>query len=84
MAGTNHVLPTAGGARHTGGLSVGRFLKPLTFQRLTKEATEVTARSVETISEYEGMAAHKRTATIRLERLSGNEVFPELTTTQQG
>ena len=78
MAGTNHVLPTAGGARHTGGLSVARFLKPLTFQRLTREATEVTARSVETISEYEGMAAHKRTATIRLERLSENEEFPEL------
>ena len=69
MAGTNHTLPTAGGARHSAGLSVSRFLKPLTFQRLAKSATEVTARAVETISLYEGMAAHKYTATIRLDRL---------------
>ena len=69
MAGTNHVLPTAGGAKHTAGLSVARFLKPLTFQRLAKTATEGTARSVETISQYEGMAAHERTATMRLERI---------------
>ena len=34
MAGTNHVLPTAGGARHSAGLSVSRFLKPLTYQRV--------------------------------------------------
>lgn len=69
MAGTNHVLPTAGGARHTAGLSVARYLKPLTFQRLAKAATQGTARSVETISQYEGMDAHRRTATMRLERL---------------
>ena len=36
MAGTNHVLPTAGGARHSAGLSVGRFLKPLTYQRIDR------------------------------------------------
>ena len=35
MAGTNHVLPTAGGAKHSAGLSVSRFLKPLTYQRIS-------------------------------------------------
>lgn len=69
MAGTNHVLPTAGGARHSAGLSVSRFLKPLTYQRVSREATPLLAEAVETISEYEGMAAHQATATLRLERL---------------
>lgn len=66
MAGTNHVLPTAGGAKHSAGLSVARFLKPLTYQRVERSATPDAATAVETISRYEGMAAHEATATIRL------------------
>ncbi len=66
MAGTNHTLPTAGGARHSAGLSVARYLKPLTFQRVTREATPLLAEAVETISSYEKMAAHQATATRRL------------------
>lgn len=66
MAGTNHVLPTAGGARHSAGLSVSRYLKPLTYQRVDQAATPSLARAVETISAYEGMDAHKETATRRL------------------
>jgi len=69
MAGTNHVLPTAGGARHSGGLSVSRFLKALTYQRISPEATPLLADPVATISEYEGMAAHGATATLRTARL---------------
>lgn len=69
MAGTNHVLPTAGGAKHSAGLSVSRFLKPLTYQRVTREATPDLAVAVEVISESEGMAAHRATATMRLERM---------------
>ena len=68
MAGTNHVLPTAGGARHSAGLSVARYLKPLTFQRISRPATPLLAEAVEAIAEYEGMAAHRATATVRLER----------------
>lgn len=67
MAGTNHVLPTAGGARHSAGLSVSRFLKPLTYQRVARGSTPELARAVEVISDYEGMAAHGATATIRLD-----------------
>ncbi|MFD7924212.1 histidinol dehydrogenase [Streptomyces sp. NPDC059740] len=69
MAGTNHVLPTAGGARHSAGLSVSRFLKPLTYQRVSREGTEQLAHAVETISAYEGMSAHGATATLRLAAL---------------
>jgi sulfopropanediol 3-dehydrogenase len=70
MAGTNHVLPTAGGARHSAGLSVSRFLKPLTYQRVSKEATHALADAVDVISDSEGMAAHRATATLRLDRLA--------------
>lgn len=66
MAGTNHVLPTAGGAKHSAGLSVSRFLKPLTYQRIGREATPLLAPAVETISHSEGMAAHAATASLRL------------------
>jgi sulfopropanediol 3-dehydrogenase len=68
MAGTNHVLPTAGGARHSAGLSVSRFLKPLTFQRIAQDATPLLADAVVTISDYEKMAAHQATAQRRLDR----------------
>ena len=71
MAGTNHVLPTAAGARHSAGLSVSRFLKPLTYQRSTREATPMLAEAVEVIAAYEGMAAHRATATMRLEDYRG-------------
>lgn len=70
MAGTNHVLPTAGGARHSAGLSVSRYLKPLTFQRVSRETTPLLADAVDVISASEGMAAHRATATLRTERLA--------------
>jgi sulfopropanediol 3-dehydrogenase len=66
MAGTNHVLPTAGGAKHSAGLSVARFLKPLTYQRIVRETTPELATAVQVISDSEGMAAHSATATMRL------------------
>lgn len=68
MAGTNHTLPTAGGAKHSAGLSVSRYLKPLTYQRIEKEATPLLAEAVVTISASEGMAAHEATAQMRLDR----------------
>jgi sulfopropanediol 3-dehydrogenase len=68
MAGTNHVLPTSGGAKHSAGLSVSRFLKPLTYQRVTQSATPDLAHAVQVIADSEGMAAHSATATMRLER----------------
>ena len=71
MAGTNHTLPTAGTARHTSGLSVATYLKAMTYQRVARDATDVLAPAVVTISESEGMAAHAATAALRLERTGG-------------
>lgn len=68
MAGTNHTLPTAGGAKHSAGLSAARFVKPLTYQRISKEATPELAVAVQVISDSEGMSAHSATATMRLAR----------------
>lgn len=74
-SGPNHVLPTKGAARYSGGLSVHKFLKTFTWQRMTKEAArdlgEITAR----ISRLEGMEAHARTADDRLAKYYPNETF---------
>jgi sulfopropanediol 3-dehydrogenase len=66
--GTNHVLPTLGGARYTGGLWVGKFLKTCTYQQLTDEGTRRVAPAVEAICAAEHFAGHGLTATMRLER----------------
>ena len=71
MAGTNHTLPTAGGAKHSAGLSVSRYLKPLTYQRVEREATPAVAPATITISASEGMSAHEVTAQMRLDRFNG-------------
>jgi sulfopropanediol 3-dehydrogenase len=71
MTGTNHVLPTAGAARYTGGLSVATFLKTLTYQRVTTdEGTRRLAPPVVRFSRTEGLWAHEATASKRLGRLS--------------
>jgi sulfopropanediol 3-dehydrogenase len=67
-AGTNHVLPTSGAARYTGGLSVHKFLKTVTWQRVTAEALPRLAAVTANISRFEGMEGHARTADIRLEK----------------
>jgi sulfopropanediol 3-dehydrogenase len=70
MTGTNHVLPTAGAARYTGGLSVAKFIKTLTYQRVTgDEGTRRLAPPVVRFSGTEGLWAHEATARKRLERL---------------
>lgn len=70
MTGTNHVLPTGGAARYTGGLSVARFTKTLTYQRVTSdEGTRRLAPPVVAVSQTEELAAHEATAARRLEPL---------------
>ncbi len=74
-SGTNHVLPTKGAARYSGGLSVHKFMKTLTWQRMTREGardiSEVTAR----ISRLEGMEGHARTADDRLAKYFPKQQF---------
>lgn len=65
-AGPNHVLPTSGAARYTGGLSVHKFLKTVTWQRATAEGARPVAEAAARISRLEGMEGHARTADIRL------------------
>src|SRR4051812_19251913 len=68
--GTNHVLPTGRAARYSGGLSALRFIKTLTYQRITEpEASRPLAEAVAEISAAEGLPAHGATATRRLARL---------------
>lgn len=67
--GTNHVLPTAGAARYTGGLWVGKFLKTVTYQRMTDEGTRRIAPAAAAISDAELFAGHALTARMRLERV---------------
>ena len=74
MSGTNHVLPTARGARYTGGLSVAGFLKQLTYQRAAREATSAQAEPVVTMSDFEGLVAHRDSARLRLDRLGAAAV----------
>jgi sulfopropanediol 3-dehydrogenase len=69
--GTNHTLPTGHAARYTGGLSVAKFLKTLTYQRIDSDdgVREVAPHVVE-ISRADLMPAHEATAAKRLERLA--------------
>ncbi len=60
--GGNHVLPTGGWAKSTGGLGLEAFLKTVTVQRVTKEGLERLAPTIEALAELEGMVAHKATA----------------------
>jgi histidinol dehydrogenase len=56
--GGNHVLPTGGWARSTGGLGIETFLKPVTIQRLTRRGLELVRPVVEELAAVEGMSAH--------------------------
>jgi len=67
--GTNHTLPTGRAARYTGGLSVAKFLKTLTYQRIdSDEGVRAVAPHVAEISRADLMPAHEATATKRLDR----------------
>lgn len=66
--GTNHTLPTNRAARYTGGLWVGKFLKTVTYQRLTPKASERIAPIIGRMCATEGMLAHEITAKVRVER----------------
>jgi len=66
--GTNHTLPTGKAARYTGGLWVGKFIKTLTYQRLTPEASRRIAPVMSRMCEAEGMLAHQATADVRYRR----------------
>src|SRR6056297_4146663 len=73
--GTNHVLPTSGAARYTGGLSVHKYMKIVTWQRATREGCKPVAEATARISRLEGMEGHARTADIRLRKYFPGQNF---------
>jgi len=75
-SGPNHILPTKGAARYSGGLSVHKFVKTLTWQRMTREANRDIAPVTARISRLEGMEAHARTADDRLGKYFPRDTFP--------
>jgi sulfopropanediol 3-dehydrogenase len=74
-SGTNHVLPTSGAASYTGGLSVHKYMKIVTWQRATREGSKPVAIATARISRLEGMEGHARTADIRLAKYFPDETF---------
>ncbi|RDI72735.1 histidinol dehydrogenase [Halopelagius longus] len=65
-SGTNHVLPTSGGAKRYGGLSVDTFLRSSTVQRLDEDALSDLSPTITTLAEAEGLDAHAESVRTRL------------------
>lgn len=74
-SGTNHILPTKAASYFTGGLSVHKFIKVVTTQRMNKEATRELGVRAARISRKEGMEGHARAADIRLKKYFPSETF---------
>ena len=74
-SGTNHILPTSGAARYTGGLSVGKFIKTVTYQKMDEAANRSVGSVASRISRLEGMEAHALTGDDRLHKYFPDEEF---------
>jgi sulfopropanediol 3-dehydrogenase len=74
-SGPNHILPTKFAARYSAGLSVHKFLRPLTWQRMDRAACRTIAPVTARISRLEGMEAHARTADERMRKYFPNEAI---------
>lgn len=74
-SGTNHVLPTSQSAKYTGGLSVHKYMKIVTWQQATREGSKPVAEATARISRLEGMEGHARTADARLAKYFPGENF---------
>ncbi|MCW8182482.1 histidinol dehydrogenase, partial [Verminephrobacter eiseniae] len=74
-SGPNHVLPTKGAARYSGGLSVHKFMKTLTWQRMTRAGARDIGAVTARIARLEGMEAHARTADDRLAKYFPGTAF---------
>lgn len=74
-SGPNHILPTRGAARYSGGLSVSKFIKTVTWQRLDRQASRTVGQVAARISRLEGMEGHARTGDVRLRKYFPGEQF---------
>jgi sulfopropanediol 3-dehydrogenase len=71
VIGTNHTLPTKRAARYTGGLWVGKFLRTVTYQQVSPEATAMIGEYCSRLCAIENFAGHKEQADLRVRRYSG-------------
>ncbi|HVB69784.1 MAG TPA: histidinol dehydrogenase [Acetobacteraceae bacterium] len=71
VIGTNHTLPTKRAARYTGGLWVGKFLKTVTYQQVSPEATASIGEVCARLCDIENFAAHGEQARLRVRRYGG-------------
>ncbi len=71
VIGTNHTLPTKKAARYTGGLWVGKFLKTVTYQEVTDEASAMIGEYCSRLCAIENFAGHKEQADLRVRRYGG-------------
>ena len=74
-AGPNHVLPTSGAAKYTGGLSVHKYMKTVTWQRSTISGSKEVGLATARISRLEGMEGHAKSADVRLKKYFPDEQF---------
>ncbi|MGR3655624.1 histidinol dehydrogenase, partial [Paracoccus sp. (in: a-proteobacteria)] len=74
-SGTNHVLPTSRAAKYTGGLSVHKYMKIVTWQQATREGARPVAEATARISRLEGMEGHARAADVRLHKYFPDQTF---------
>ncbi|MDO5726876.1 MAG: histidinol dehydrogenase [Bowdeniella nasicola] len=72
-SGPNHILPTRFAARYTGGLWAGKFLKTVTYQRMTQDASVHVGRIAARISRAEGMEGHALAGDVRVQKYRPNE-----------
>lgn len=68
LAGTNHVLPTAGAAKFSSGLSVYDFYKRISYINLSKKGIETLGPSVITLANFEGLEGHAKSVELRIRR----------------
>ena len=72
VIGTNHTLPTQSAARYTGGLWVGKFIKTVTYQRVTNpESSTIIGEYCSRLCAIERFWGHKEQADIRVRRYAG-------------
>lgn len=71
-SGTNHTLPTNGYAKQYSGLNLDSFMKAITFQKISKQGLMSLGKTIELMSEAEGLQAHKNAVSIRLKKINND------------
>ena len=66
-SGTNHTLPTYGAARAYSGVTLESFIKYISVQKITRKGLEALGPSIEILAKMEGLEAHRRAISLRLE-----------------